>query len=216
MIRAIVTDIEGTTTRLSFVHDVLFPYARERLHEWVFEHPDDPAIAAARTAAGQPDADLDGVVAILTAWMDTDTKITPLKAIQGRIWEQGFGSGVLLAHVYPDVPTALAAWRARGIVLAVYSSGSLLAQQQLFGHTEAGDLRPLFSSWFDTTTGPKRERASYECIAGALGFAPAEVLFLSDTPEELDAARAAGLAVTRVDRDGSAGVRSFAEITVGA
>ena len=212
MIRAIVTDIEGTTTRLSFVHDVLFPYARARLEAWVFEHPNAPEIDATRAAAGRPDADLNGVVAILTGWMDADAKVTPLKALQGRIWEQGFASGALVGHVYPDVPRALAAWHARGIVLAVYSSGSVLAQQQLFGHSEAGDLRPLFSAWFDTTTGPKRDAGSYARIAGALGVAAAEVLFLSDTPEELAAAAAAGLATTRLDREGTAGVPSFDRI----
>ena len=212
MIRAIVTDIEGTTTRISFVHDVLFPYARARIPAWVAENAADPVLDEVRAESGA--RDLDGCVAALLGWMDEDRKITPLKAIQGRIWEVGFAAGELQGHVYPDVAPALRAWHARGLRLAVYSSGSVLAQQQLFGHSEAGDLRPLFSAWFDTTTGPKRESASYTRIAEALGCEPAEVLFLSDVQAELDAAAAAGLSTALLGRDGASGIPDFTAIEV--
>lgn len=205
MIRAIVTDIEGTTTRISFVHDVLFPYARARIPDWVRTHADDPLLA---------DVPGDDPVATLLGWMDEDRKVTALKAIQGRIWEAGFAAGELVGHVYPDVPGALAAWKERGIVLAVYSSGSVLAQQQLFGHSLAGDLRPLFSAWFDTTTGPKREAVSYRRIADALALGPGEVLFLSDVQAELDAAEAAGMRTGLLGREGAPGVPDFAAIAV--
>lgn len=201
MIRAVVTDIEGTTTRISFVKDVLFPYARERMAAWVRAHPDAPEVAATQVLAGLEGRGLDDVIAVLIAWIDADRKATPLKAIQGQIWEEGYATGRLVSHVYPDVPAALERWKAAGRVLAVYSSGSVLAQQLLFGHTERGDLRPYFSAWFDTTSGAKGDPGSYQRIAAALGFAPGEVLFLSDMQAEVDAARAAGMQACIIDRE---------------
>jgi enolase-phosphatase E1 len=196
MIRAILTDIEGTTSSLSFVKDVLFPYARARLPTFVEQHAHDPAVARLLDDArdlidGRPsDAEL---VAHLLRWIDEDRKITPLKALQGLIWEDGYRRGDFQGHVYEDAERALRAWHARGLRLYVYSSGSVLAQKLLFAHTAFGDLSALFSGYFDTAIGGKRETASYQAIAAAIGLPPATILFLSDVREELDAARAAGM-----------------------
>ena len=198
MIRAVLTDIEGTTTPVTFVHRVLFPYARERLPAWVGAHPDDPDVASLRATLGTSGAVLDQ----LLAWSDADVKARELKAIQGRIWASGYADGTLVAPLYPEVAARLRAWRAAGLVLAVFSSGSVDAQRLLFGHSDAGDLRPLFDGWFDTTTGPKREPAAYVAIVSALGVEPEECLFLSDVEAELDAAAAAGLATGLLARDG--------------
>lgn len=195
--RVVLTDIEGTTTPVSFVKDTLFPYARARLDAWVEANPGDPDVAALVAAHGA-----EGARARLHGWMDEDAKVTALKAVQGRIWASGYADGSLRAPLYPDVSPALRAWRAAGVTLAVYSSGSVAAQHLLFGHTVEGDLRPLFSRWFDTTVGGKREANSYAAIASALGVPPADALFLSDVEEELDAAGAAGWRTALVARDG--------------
>jgi enolase-phosphatase E1 len=197
-VKVALLDIDGTTAPITFVHDVLFPYARARLPAFVAAHPDDPDVAALSAAHGGPD----GALRQLLAWMDADAKVTALKAIQGRLWAQGYADGALRATLYPDVVPRLRAWRAAGVRLAVYSSGSVPAQQLLYGHTTDGDLRGWFAAWFDTTVGPKREAASYGAIARSLGEAPAEVSFFSDVEAELDAAAAAGLATVLVARDG--------------
>ena len=205
-VAAILTDIEGTTSSISFVHDVLFPYAREKLPAFVREHRDDPATArlldAVRAEAGEPDAAEDRVVAILTGWIDEDRKATPLKSLQGMIWKHGYENGDFTGHVYADAAAGLAAWKDAGIDLYVYSSGSTDAQKLLFRHSDAGDLRPLFSGYFDTRTGKKREVASYRKIADAIGRPAAEILFLSDVAGELDAARAAGMRTAQLVRGG--------------
>ncbi|MCB9686250.1 MAG: acireductone synthase [Alphaproteobacteria bacterium] len=198
MIRVVLTDIEGTTTPITFVHRTLFPYARERLTAWVATHPDDPEVASLTAELGSAEA----AVAQLLAWSDADVKATALKAIQGRVWAAGYADGTLVAPLYDDVVPKLRAWHAAGLRLAVFSSGSVPAQHLLFGHTSAGDLRPLFSGWFDTTTGPKREAPSYVVIAARLEVAPSEVLFLSDVEAELDAAAEAGMATGLLARDG--------------
>lgn len=203
-VRAVLTDIEGTTSSIAFVKDTLFPFARRHLGAFVTAHRHDARVRQcledARALADSPalsDADL---VALLLGWMDEDRKATPLKALQGLIWEQGYASGELKGHVYPDAVEGLRAWRTRGLRLAVYSSGSVAAQKLLFGHTASGDLTPLFSGFFDTTSGPKVERDSYARIAGALELPPAQVAFLSDSVAELDAARSAGLRTACLDR----------------
>ncbi len=212
--RALVTDIEGTTTPVTFVKDVLFPYARARLPAYVRSRPDDADVRALVAQTGSEDAAL----AQLLAWMDADAKVTALKAIQGTLWAAGYADGSLRAPVYPDVPPALRAWRAAGTTLAVFSSGSVPAQHLLFGHTTEGDLRPLFSGWYDTTVGSKREAAAYHAIAADLRAPAAEVTFLSDVEAELDAAAAAGWVTVLVARDGQAPsgrhrvVASFAEL----
>lgn len=203
-IHAILTDIEGTTSSISFVKDVLFPFARERLPAFVVTHAEDPQVRhwlqdAAREA-GLIAASEQEIIDLLIAWIDSDRKSTALKALQGMIWEEGYRERAFLAHIYADAARALRAWHARGIPLHVYSSGSVPAQKLLFAHTEAGDLAPLFSGFFDTQTGAKRDTASYARIAEAIGVAPASILFLSDIVEELDAARAAGLQTTLLAR----------------
>ncbi|NII10346.1 acireductone synthase [Oleiagrimonas sp. C23AA] len=204
-IRAIVTDIEGTTSAISFVKDVLFPYARERLPAFVETHADDADVQhwlhEAAKEAGFIEASRTEVIDRLIAWIDADRKSTALKALQGMIWKEGYESGAYTSHVYPEVPARLAEWKAAGIALYVYSSGSVPAQKLLFGYSEAGDLTPLFSGYFDTQTGPKRETASYQAIAESIGLPAAQILFLSDITEELDAAAAAGMRTTWLCRE---------------
>lgn len=205
-VRAVLTDIEGTTSAVSFVFEVLFPYARAHLPDFVRAHAAEPAVAAqveaVRAESGEPQASLERVVEILLEWLDADRKATPLKALQGMVWERGYQAGALRGHVYPDAVEALRAWHAQGLALYVYSSGSVQAQKLIFGCSEAGDLTPLFSGYFDTTSGPKREAASYLRIATAIGLPPGEILFLSDVVQELDAARAAGMVTGGLARDG--------------
>lgn len=205
MIKAILTDIEGTTSSLSFVKDVLFPYAAERLPDFVRAEREEPSVARlieeARIEAGGALDDETLIVRMLD-WIAADRKLTPLKALQGLIWERGYARGDFTGHVYPDAVRGLNDWHAAGIRLYVYSSGSVHAQRLLFGHTGEGDLTPLFADFFDTRVGGKREPASYAAIAARIGLAPAEILFLSDIREELDAARAAGMATTGVRREG--------------
>ncbi len=196
---AIVTDIEGTTSRISFVHDVLFPYARARLPAFLAERGAEPEVGAAlaEVAALAPGvAPLDA----LLGWMDEDAKITPLKSLQGLIWAEGYASGALHGDLYPDVAPALLRWHAAGVRLYVYSSGSVPAQKLLFGHTPDGDLTSLFSGFFDTRVGAKREAASYAAIAQAIGLPASEILFLSDVAAELDAAAEAGFQVCQLVR----------------
>ena len=204
MIQAILTDIEGTTSSIRFVHDVLFPYARERMAAFVRAHAEQPQVAAeldaVRREAGVA-LDLDGVIQQLIAWIDADRKSTPLKALQGRIWEEGFRNGDFTGHVYADAVRHLKQWQARGIALYVFSSGSVQAQRLLFGHSDAGDLTPLFSGFYDTRIGAKRDAPAYSAIASDIGLAPANILFLSDIEGELDAARSAGMQTLWLVRD---------------
>jgi enolase-phosphatase E1 len=203
MIRAVLTDIEGTTSAIAFVKDTLFPFAEAALDGFLEAHGDTPEVAAIMAEVPGPDRR-----ATLRGWMAEDVKATPLKALQGLIWRAGFEDGRLRGHLWPDVAPCLRAWHAAGIGLAVYSSGSVEAQRLLFRHSLAGDLEPLFSGFFDTRTGHKRERASYVAIAASLGLAPGEVLFLSDVAEELDAAGAAGLRVCQLVRPADGTVAS--------
>lgn len=205
MIRAVVTDIEGTTSSLSFVHDVLFPYARERLRDFVATHAGEPAVRAALDEAralvgGAPDDER--IARAMIEWIDADRKLAPLKTIQGMIWEHGYRGGDFLGHIYDDAALRLRAWHAQGLALYVFSSGSVQAQKLLFAHTRHGDLTTLFSGFFDTRTGPKREPQAYRAIADAAVLAPTQMLFLSDTREELDAARAAGMHTAWLVRGG--------------
>lgn len=205
MIKAVVSDIEGTTSSLSFVKDVLFPYAREHIGDYVREHTQEPALAAlieeVRREADRPLA-LDEVIAQLVAWIDEDKKITPLKAIQGMLWEDGYRNGAFTGHVYPDAGARLQTWHDNGIRLYLYSSGSVHAQKLLFAHTDYGDLNDLFDGYFDTTIGAKGDSASYRRIVDALGLQPEEILFLSDVESELDAAEEAGMNTLWLVRDG--------------
>ncbi len=207
-IQAILTDIEGTTTSLSFVKDVLFPYAYERMPSFVVENRTNPAVAKVidevRYEVNNPVLSLSGAIEQLKQWIRDDKKITPLKAIQGLMWQQGYASGDFTGHVYPDAVAGLQAWHAQGLQLYVYSSGSVQAQQLLFGYSDAGDLTPLFSGYFDTQVGHKREIGAYQHIAQAIGIAPEHILFLSDIREELDAAQQAGMQTCALVRENQA------------
>jgi enolase-phosphatase E1 len=234
-VRGVLLDIEGTTTPVSFVYQVLFPYAEARLGQACARAAAEPPLAAAverlaeefRAEPAAAAFDLDfGDGAPYARWlMAQDRKSTGLKALQGLIWEHGYRDGSLRAQVFPDVPPALAAWQNAGLRLRIYSSGSILAQKLLFAHTEYGDLTPRFEGYHDTTTGPKREADSYRRIAGAYALPPAAVLFLSDVAAELDAAAEAGIRTALVVRPGNqpvadAGphpvVRSFESLMPGA
>ena len=202
MPRAILTDIEGTTSSISFVKDMLFPYARRALPAFVAEHGAEPEARRwldVVTAESEARSDQQ-IVETLQSWIDQDRKHTALKALQGMIWQAGYEDADFTAHLYPDAAPALRQWHAEGLLLYVYSSGSVSAQRLFFGHSDAGDLRPLFSGWFDTEVGGKREAGSYRSIAAAIGRAPQQILFLSDVVEELDAAREAGMDTVLVDR----------------
>jgi enolase-phosphatase E1 len=202
--RAVLLDIEGTVGSIDFVRQVLFPYARSRLAAFVRGQRDDPGVATdlAATAreAGLVATDVEALVAALERWSDQDRKVTPLKSLQGRIWAAGYRSGELNAHLFPDAERAIRRWRAAGRRLYIYSSGSVQAQQLYFRHTEYGDLSDCLDGYFDTTTGAKQSPESYRAISAAIGLAPAEVLFLSDSAAELTAAAATGMAASQVRR----------------
>jgi enolase-phosphatase E1 len=193
--KAVLLDIEGTTTSIAFVKDRLFPFAAEALDGFLAAHGADPAVAAILAEVPGPDR-----AATLHGWMAADAKVTPLKALQGLIWRQGYADVRLKGHLWPDVVACLRAWQAAGVTLAVYSSGSVEAQRDLFGHSDAGDLVPLFSGFFDTRVGAKREAPSYAAIAATLGLPPGDILFLSDVAEEMDAAVAAGMQACQLVR----------------
>lgn len=225
MIKAIVTDIEGTTTSLDFVKEVLFPYSRQHLRRFVHENANRAEVAglldAVRGVVGQP-LDLEAVCAQLEQWIDEDRKVLPLKTLQGMIWAMGYANGDFQGHLYPDAVRKLRQWHEQGIRLYVYSSGSVEAQKLLFAHTPFGDLTSLFSGYFDTSIGHKRDAASYATIGRQLGISPSEILFLSDVREELDAARDVGMRTCWLVRDATPGsdaehtqVASFDDIVLG-
>ena len=215
MTKAILLDIEGTTTPVDFVHKVLFPYSRERIGNFVathFDHlrheieelVDESSHDDTYTIPVDP-LEPGSVSTYLEHLIDHDRKSTPLKSIQGKIWQDGYANGELKSVVYDDVLPAFKRWKENDITLAIYSSGSELAQRQLFAHTNHGDLTGYLSSYFDTTVGGKREEQSYKNIAEELSTAPGEVLFLSDITEELDAALTAGMRTFQIIREEAAG-----------
>lgn len=229
---ALLLDIEGTTTPVTFVTETLFPFARKRLRAFVEAHPNEAEVKAllkqleedhqneTETEPPPPwNNDIASACAYLEWLMDRDRKATPLKTLQGMIWEDGYKQGALTAPVYDDVPPAFARWRAKNREIAIFSSGSVLAQKLLFAHTNAGDLTSFISGYFDTTTGPKKEPESYRKIAVTLRHSPQQMLFVSDVAAELDAARSAGMQTALCVRPGAseAGrgehrlVRTFAE-----
>ena len=229
--RGILLDVEGTTSSISFVYDVLFEHAKKNVASFLAAHRDNPQV---RTAAlglagtlGLPDdvlADDAGLTRLALGAVDLmnrDIKETSLKALQGMIWRGGYESGEIVAHVFDDVPPALAQWADGGIDVRIYSSGSIEAQKFFFAHTAAGDITPHLRGHYDTTTGPKREAASYAAIAADMGLEPRQILFVSDVGAELDAARAAGMATALAVRPGNRepgglydheAISSFAEI----
>ncbi|MDP3875791.1 MAG: acireductone synthase [Methylobacter sp.] len=224
MIKAIITDIEGTTSSILFVKDVLFPYARANLADYVRSHEQElPVKTLLDDVCKEVSSELstEHIIAQLNQWIDEDKKATPLKSLQGLIWEAGYRQGDFKGHLYTDAAEKLKAWKAAGLDLYIYSSGSVYAQKLLFAHTEYGDLTPLFSGYFDTHIGGKKEAQSYDNIAAQLALPAHQLLFLSDIKEELDAAKAAGFQTIWLTRDSAPDPRaehqqvsSFDEISV--
>ncbi len=213
-LKAIVTDIEGTTSSISFVHDVLFPYAAEHLEDYVKAHAQEPAIAKILNEVAEigelSPSDQSGQIALLLKWIRDDKKVTALKSLQGYIWESGYRRGAYQAHVYADVAPQLRQWKQQKLQLYVYSSGSVLAQKLFFEFSQAGNLLALFDGHFDTTIGAKREMASYRAISEQLALEPERILFLSDIVAELDAAASVGFQVCLLERPGNAPVAATA------
>lgn len=213
MIKAILLDIEGTTTPIDFVHNTLFPFAKARIAGFVQEHFDNLKFEISQLAAEYADdpgysSELridspNSVADYLKYLIDEDRKSTPLKTIQGMIWEKGYESGGLVSRVFDDVPTAFKRWKESGKSIAIYSSGSVLAQRLIFKYSDQGDLTQLIDRYFDTNTGPKREADSYRKIAEEMALESNEVMFVSDVPAELDAARAAGMQTALTLRAGN-------------
>jgi enolase-phosphatase E1 len=225
MIKYILTDIEGTTSSISFVHEVLFPYSQKNLSIFVQENKNKPEVLNAltdvkKTVLEETQHEIDDEEAVFTLldWIINDRKHKALKDLQGMIWEAGYKSNAFKGHVYNDVKPALNKWKSQGIKLGVYSSGSVAAQKLLFGHSEAGDLTSFFTDYFDTNVGQKREISSYQNIKKALKLQGADILFLSDIKEELDAAKMAGFKTIQLDRlkklskQGHEIVNSFSQI----
>lgn len=225
-INYILLDIEGTTSDIQFVHKVMFPYSRERLDQFVLNHQNLDEVVEAinltqqtvKAEQGQ-DIDVEGAIATLLHWIDSDRKHPALKSIQGLIWKEGFETGAFKSHLYPDVKPQLEDWARSGLKLGIYSSGSIATQKMFFSHTVEGDLTPLIANYFDLTTGSKKEAMSYEKIIDSLGLAPNKIVFFSDVPAELVAARQKGLRVIHVKREGSESwsdvpeIESFQEIS---
>lgn len=209
-IKYILTDIEGTTSSIHFVYEVLFPYFREHLND-LTQHAHNNEVKQAFTEIIELAAKEEGihltttedVLACLKRWSEEDRKLTPLKVVQGIIWKSGYESAQITGHVYEDVPTALNQWRALGLKIGVFSSGSVAAQKLLFKYSDFGDLSGHFSNHFDTTTGPKKEIETYIKITQILGLAPEQILFLSDIPAELSAGAEAGLQTLQLVRPGT-------------
>ena len=219
-IRVILLDIEGTTTPIDFVYKTLFPFASRRMESFLRENAHDPEIQSLiQDLRGQQaiderkglephgwlddseEARLCSSVAYAQWLIERDSKCTPLKSLQGKIWQQGFTSGELRGEVFPDVPFAFTRWRQQGKIVATYSSGSVLAQQLLFRTTTSGDLTPFISAFFDTRVGAKTEKESYKKIAASLSTLPQQVLFISDAAGEIEAAQSAGMQALLCERD---------------
>ena len=221
-VRAILLDIEGTTTPIAFVHDVLFSYAREHVREFLSANSAEEDVALLReehaadvTEGRNPPPQMAEYVEWLIA---RDRKSTGLKSLQGKIWRQGYESGSLQSQVFADVAPAFERWRERGLRISIFSSGSVLAQQLLFAHTEVGDLTRFIDSYFDTRIGKKGEAESYHRIAEAKNLQPGHILFVSDVVTELQAASEAGMKTIMSIRPGNEpqpqypSIRSFEEI----
>ncbi|MCZ6784824.1 MAG: acireductone synthase [Proteobacteria bacterium] len=223
MIEHLLLDIEGATTPIAFVHEVLFPNARRLMPEFVEGHFDDPSCAeelgevrrsvAEALGSAPEDVTPEQVAAQLVAWIDSDHKGSPLKSLQGRVWRAGYEAGEFRGDLFDDVAPAFHRWRAASLGVWIFSSGSVEAQELLFRHSTAGDLTPLIDGYFDTTTGAKRDADAYRRIAAAIGAEPARVLFLSDMPAELDAASEAGMSTALTLRPGNAPVAEPAHPT---
>ena len=225
-IKYVLTDIEGTTTSVSFVYDILFPYFRD--HIWELKNMSDlNSVDAAfnetkEIVLAEEGIQLetsDQIIQKLDSWCKEDRKITPLKTLQGILWKIGYETGELKGHVYEDVPITLEKWHTLGLKMGVFSSGSVEAQKLIFGYSEKGDLTTYFSNYFDTKTGMKRESETYVKIAQELKLEPSAILFLSDIVQELEAAHKAGFHTIQVVRTGTKkewgnSVSGFAEIII--
>jgi len=206
----ILLDVEGTTSSIAFVHETLFGFARDHMPEFLAGHGEEPRVAElvacivaeADRLAVESDGPGDAAAAAAEL-MASDAKFGPLKELQGMVWRQGFESGELVAHLFDDVPPALARWRDAGLDVRIFSSGSVEAQRLFFAHTAVGDLSGLLRGHYDTTTGAKRDPESYRRIAADYGCEPRKILFVSDVVDELDAARAAGMATALAVRPGN-------------
>jgi enolase-phosphatase E1 len=217
-VRGVLLDVEGTTSSVRYVFDVLFPFARREMGDFLRRRWDDPAVVKARQLMSR-DAEVPMTTPELVCGeayrlMDGDVKATGLKELQGLIWEEGYAAGRLRSHVFPDVPPALRRWRDGGIDLRIFSSGSVAAQKVFFASTDGGDLLGLFSGHYDTTTGPKREAESYRRIAADWELPTKDIIFLSDVPAELDAAAGAGMQTALVIRPGNAALPPQAHSTI--
>lgn len=228
MIRCVLMDIEGTILSVAFVRDVLFPYSQRRLISFLEQHRHNSTVrdltAQCLDTIAQETGEHAGyeeLPTILRRWIEDDRKHAGLKTLQGLIWEEGYRAGAFTPALYADVVPILRLWHASRLQLAVYSSGSVLAQQLLLAHTTHGDLTGLFSHFFDTAVGAKSDCASYRLIAEKLALPAAKILFLSDSEAELDAAAGAGLLVTQLLREGTSAsarhptISSFNQLSVG-
>ncbi|MFC1519499.1 acireductone synthase [Pseudomonadota bacterium] len=223
-IRAIIVDTAGTTTDLDFIQDVLFPYSKKAMGDFLAQNQHNPlveyCISDVRDLALEADASIERVTEILSQWIDEDRKATPLKTLQGLIWKQGYAANEFTGHIYPDFIDAMPGLEASNIRLYSFSSGSAEAQKLLFSHSDAGDLTPKFSGHFDTRTGNKLDKQAYCNILNTISLSPKQVLFISDVVEELKAAEAAGLNTRHMVRFENqktakfAQIKSFAELTI--
>ena len=220
-IKAILTDIEGTTSSISFVHDVLFPYAAEHLPAYVRENENDlgDIFDHVRELENNQNLTTEDIINVMLGWIRDDKKITPLKSLQGMIWKDGYETGAFKGHIYDDAAETMRGWHKTGYPIYIYSSGSVQAQKLIMGHSSDGDLTSLISHYFDTKVGHKREQVSYQKIAQAVKLAAKDIHFFSDVPEELEAAQAAGMQVTQLLRPGTkpssfTAVRDFSEIKI--
>lgn len=207
MIKFVLMDIEGTTSSIDFVHKVLFPYSYEKMDTFIRTHQSEERVQKALDAFkaqlpnGKSDLSLSDLINQAKQMILDDVKYGPLKTLQGFIWQQGYTDGDIKGHVYPEVPACLQAWANKGIKLGIYSSGSVLAQKLIFGFSDHGDLTKYLSYFFDTTTGPKKESQSYQKIAKEINCSPENILFLSDSKDELAAAKKAQFNVAFVSRE---------------
>lgn len=209
---AVLLDIEGTISPISFVRDTLFPYSRDRLQHFVDGNFSSPIVQEI-LAQAKALADGSDPVAALLDWQTRDIKAPPLKALQGLIWESGYREGVLRSPIFADALQALRQWKAAGLPLYIYSSGSVQAQRLFFEFSVEGDLRPLFADYFDTSIGPKTEPSSYRRISKSIGTAPNGLIFFSDNAKELEAARSSGLQAVHVVKDETPYRSDFIEIS---
>lgn len=206
-VKAIITDIEGTTTPISFVKDTLFPYSYQKVEDFLrqnWQRPEIKNVVEDIQKIQQAQLSFQQVVETIRIWIEEDRKITPLKQLQGLIWEDGYKTGQLKGFVYEDAYRRLKEWYQRDIKIYVYSSGSVHAQKLLFSNTNYGDLTYLFSGYFDTNVGSKLERNSYKKIADQISIPTSEIVFLSDNPQEIQAAAETGMVVYRIVREGDA------------